>query len=141
MTVGIIPWAYAFWPGAKKPVFYSGGVDEGLDFVSVHFYPKKGEVPKALKALACYDVGKPIVIEETFNLSCGLEDLDAFIDGSRGLADGWIGHYFGRTIEQYEKEQGTIADAIHKAFLEYFRKKTPDILRPARNAKSTEQQP
>lgn len=141
VTVGVIPWAYAFYPGAKTPVFYSGGVDGGLDFVSVHFYPKKDDVPKALKALACYDVGKPIVIEETFNLSCGLEDLDAFIDGSRSLADGWIGHYFGRTIEQYEQEQGTIADAIHKSFLEYFRKKTPDIFRSDQSGRPAGEQP
>jgi len=141
VTVGVIPWAYAFWPGAKTPVFYSGDVDEGLDFVSVHLYPKKNDVPKALKALACYDVGKPIVIEETFNLSCGLEDLDAFIDGSRNLADGWIGHYFGHTIKQYKAEQGTMADAIHRAFLEYFRGKTPDILPPAQSTRPTGQQP
>jgi len=141
VTVGVIPWAYAFWPGAKKPLFYSDGVDEGLDFVSVHLYPKRNDVPKALKALACYDVGKPVVIEETFNLRCGLEDLDAFLDGSRRVADGWIGHYFGRTIEQYEREKGTIADAIHKSFLEYFRKKTPDILRPPRSGEPPADRP
>ena len=129
VTVGVIPWAYAFFPNAKKPLFYSGGVGEKLDFVSVHFYPKKGDVANALKALACYDVGKPIVIEETFTLHCGLEDFNAFLDGSRKIADGWVAHYFGRTIEEYEKEKGTIADAIHKAFLVYFRKKTPEILR------------
>jgi hypothetical protein len=129
VTVGVIPWAYAFFPNAKKPLFYSGGVDEKLDFVSVHFYPKAGDVANALKALACYDVGKPIVIEETFTLRCGVKDFNAFVDGSRKIAEGWIGHYFGRTIEEYEKEKGTLADAIHKAFLVYFRKKTPEILR------------
>ena len=30
---------------------------------SLHFYPRKDEVGKALKALAVYDIGKPIVIE------------------------------------------------------------------------------
>jgi len=128
VTVGVIPWAYAFFPNARTPLFYSGGVGEKLDFVSVHFYPKAGDVANALKALACYEVGKPVVIEETFTLKCGVKDFDAFIDGSRKTADGWIGHYFGRTIEEYEKEKGTIADAIHKAFLVYFRKKAAQIL-------------
>ena len=128
VTVGVIPWAYAFFPNVKKPLFYSGSVGEKLDFVSVHFYPKAGDVANALTALACYDVGKPIVIEETFTLRCGVKDFNAFVDGSRKIADGWVGHYFGRTIEEYEKEKGTLADAIHKAFLVYFRKKTPEIL-------------
>ena len=132
VTVGVIPWAYAFFPNAKKPIFYSGGAGEKLDFVSVHFYPKKGDVANALKALACYDVGKPIIIEETFTLKCGVEDFNAFVDGSAKIADGWLGHYFGRTIEEYEKEKGTLAGAIHKAFLVYFKKKTPEILRAAK---------
>ncbi|MDP6635798.1 MAG: cellulase family glycosylhydrolase [Phycisphaerae bacterium] len=128
VTVGVIPWAYAFFPNAGKPIFYADRVDDKLDFVSVHFYPKKGDVDNALAALKCYDVGKPIVIEETFTLHCGVKDFDAFVDGSRKIADGWIAHYFGSTIEEYEKRKGTLADAIHKAFLVYFKKKTPEIL-------------
>jgi hypothetical protein len=129
VTVGVISWAYHFFPGAAKPTFYTGGVGDKLDFVSVHFYPKKGDVPKALKALSRYDVGKPIVIEETYTLRCGVKDFNAFIDGSSRIADGWIGHYFGRTVEDYEKDKPTIVNAIHKAFLVYFKKKTPEILR------------
>ena len=45
ITVGVIPWAHV-WPGAK-PVFYSPEVSGALDFVSIHLYPKKGEVDKA----------------------------------------------------------------------------------------------
>ena len=128
LTVGVIPWAYAFFPNVKKPLFYSDGVDEKLDFVSVHFYPKKNDVANALKALACYEVGKPILIEETYTLGCGIRDFNAFVDESRKLADGWVAHYFGRTIDEYQKQKGTIADAIHKEFLIYFKKKTPEIL-------------
>ena len=47
ITVGAIPWALTF-PGAK-PLFYSPGVGAKLDFVSLHFYPKRGEVDKALE--------------------------------------------------------------------------------------------
>ena len=42
ITVGVIPWAQVF-KGAK-PLFYSPEVGGPLDFVSVHFYPKAGEL-------------------------------------------------------------------------------------------------
>ena len=100
-----------------------------MDFVSVHFYPKQGEVAKALKALEVYDIGKPLVIEEMFPLSCPVEDLDRFIDGSKAHATGWIGFYWGKTIDEYKKEKGSIADGMALGWLEYFVKKTPDIVR------------
>jgi hypothetical protein len=128
ITVGVIPWALV-WPNAK-PFFYSKEVGENLDFASVHFYPKKGEVEKALKALAVYNVGKPLVVEEMFPLSCSIEELDAFIDGSQNIADGWISFYWGTTIEQYTQRKDDIAADIMKEWLEFFReKKTPEILR------------
>jgi hypothetical protein len=126
ITVGVIPWALV-WPNAK-PFFYSKQVGENLDFASVHFYPKKGEVEKALKALAVYDVGKPLVVEEMFPLSCGIEELDAFIDGSRNIADGWISFYWGKSIEDYAQGDLDIAGAIIKSWLEHFRTKGPKIL-------------
>ena len=115
------------WPGAKS-LIYSKEVGKHLDFVSVHFYPKHGEVPKALKALEVYDIGKPIIIEEMFPLSCSVTDLDQFIDRSRPRATGWLGFYWGKTIDEYKKEKGSIADGMALDWLEYFRKKTPDIL-------------
>jgi hypothetical protein len=126
ITVGVIPWAL-IWPNAK-PLFYYKEVGENLDFVSVHFYPKKGEVEKALKALVVYNVGKPLVIEEMFPLSCGIDELDTFIDGSRNIADGWISFYWGKSIEDYSKGKLDIAGAIIKSWLEYFRAKGPTIL-------------
>jgi len=126
VTVGAIPWALT-WPNAK-PLFYSKEVSKNLDFVSVHFYPKKGEVGKALKALAVYSIGKPIVIEEMFPLSCSLDELDQFIDGSKKLASGWISFYWGKTIEEYKSVgKRTIAEDITLHWLEYFKKKAPDI--------------
>ena len=126
ITVGVIPWAHV-WPNAK-PLFYSEQVSENLDFASVHFYPQKGEVEKALTALAVYDVGKPLVVEEMFPLKCGIEELDAFIEASRKIADGWISFYWGKTIEQYAEGQGDLAGAITKNWLEHFRAKAPAIL-------------
>ncbi|MCX7765334.1 MAG: glycoside hydrolase family 5 protein [Candidatus Sumerlaeia bacterium] len=126
ITIGAIPLAFAF-PGAK-PLFYSPEVSEALDFVSVHFYPETNKVNEALTALATYNIGKPLVVEELFPLRCSVEDLDVFIEGSRRIADGWIGFYWGKTIEEYAKEPTDIAGAITRHWLEYFRTKTPAIL-------------
>jgi hypothetical protein len=129
ITVGEIPWNLSF-PGAK-PLFSDPAIGRALDFVSVHFYPKKGEVPKALTALAAYELGKPLVIEEMFPLACSPEELAAFIDGSRRIADGWVGFYWGKTIADYTRATPTIPGAITRAWLELFRAKTTEILTTA----------
>ena len=38
-----------------------------------------------------YEVGKPLIVEEMFPLKCKVEELDAFIEGTGGFADGWFG--------------------------------------------------
>jgi len=126
ITVGVIPWAHTF-PQAK-PLFYSKEVGENLDFVSVHFYPKKGEVQKALTALKVYDVGKPLVIEETFPLWSGQEEFEVFVDESLDIVDGYIGFYWGKTIEEYSTPDANIADSLMKNWLEYFLAKGSEIL-------------
>lgn len=124
ITVGVIPWAMV-WPNAKR-LFYSPEIAEHLDFVSVHFYPKKGEVDKALKALAVYDIGKPLVIEEMFPLSCSQEELDEFIDGSTQIADGWISFYWGKTIEEYEASKNPkLVDGLIANWLKDFKEQAP----------------
>ncbi len=128
ITVGVIPWAHHFFPNANQPIFYSKETGGNLDFTSVHFYPEKGEVSKALAALAVYDVGKPLVIEETFPLKCSVQELGAFIDGSRKIADGWISFYWGKTIEEFAAEDLNLPGALTKNWLEYFRVKAPEIL-------------
>ena len=126
ITVGVIPWAFTF-PKAR-PLFYSKEAGENIDFVSVHFYPKKGEVNKALTALAVYDVGKPLVIEEVSPLYCGEEEFDIFVDKSRDIVDGYVGFYWGKTIDEYSQPNVGIAGAIMRDWLEYFRAKGPEIL-------------
>jgi hypothetical protein len=126
ITIGAIPWAHT-WPNAK-PLFYGSEVSRNLDFVSVHFYPRKGEVEKALKALAVYDIGKPLVIEEMFPLRCGLDELDTFIDSSRKIADGYVGFYWGKRLDLDTEEKGDLAAAITGGWLKYFRTKAPHIL-------------
>jgi hypothetical protein len=126
ITVGVIPWAHT-WPNAK-PIFYAQEVSENIDFTSVHFYPEKGGVEKALKALKVYDIGKPLVIEEMFSLKCGVDEMNTFIEGSKPIVDGWISFYWGKTIEEYAHNNKDIASQITKQWLEYFKAKSPEIL-------------
>jgi hypothetical protein len=127
ITVGVIPWSQV-WPSAK-PVFYAPGALRRLDFVSVHFYPKKGSLEKDLAALAVYDLGKPLVVEEIFPLACSMEDLDRFIESSKGRVDGWVAHYFGRTIEEHHAGAQP-GGKIVAGFLEYWHRKGKEIARP-----------
>ena len=124
ITVGAIPWAMT-WTNAKPLI----EANTNLDFVSLHFYPKSGEIGKALNALAVYDLGKPIVIEEMFPLSCSVAELDQFIDGSQPLATGWIGFYWGKTIAEYKRKTDSIAEGMTLDWLEYFVRKTPILPR------------
>lgn len=126
VTVGAIPWALTF-PGAK-PLLYGPGPGAKLDFVSLHFYPKRNEVDQALKALAVYDLGKPIVIEEMFPLHCSPAELDRFIEGSKPLAVGWLGFYWGKSIAEYKSESPSIASELTREWLEYFARKTPEMV-------------
>jgi hypothetical protein len=74
--------------------------------------------------LGDYAIGKPIVIEETFPLHCSQEEFDEFLRRSRGVAAGWIGHYFGRTIAEHRATAGD-RDAAIAAFLESWRHNAP----------------
>lgn len=123
VTVGVIPWAQVF--SGAKPVFYSPEVARHLDFVSVHFYPKSGEVEKAVEALAVYDIGKPLVVEETFPLSCSLDELDQFMKQTDDRVEGWISHYFGRTIDEHREGAKPVGMPVAE-FLEYWQTKAQD---------------
>jgi hypothetical protein len=122
ITVGVIPWAQVF-KGAK-PLFYAPEVGGPLDFVSVHFYPKEGDLEGSLTALAAYEVGKPLVIEEIFPLGAGIEETADFIEKSRKHADGWISFYWGKTIEENERA-GDLKGALVARWLRAFRSRSP----------------
>lgn len=124
ITVGVIPWAHVF-KGAK-PLFYAPGVGDSLDFTSVHFYPKRGEVAGALAALKVYDLGKPLVVEEIFPLECGIDEAGEFIERSREFCDGWVSFYWGKTIAEHEAA-GDIKSAVVARWLRYFQAKSSGI--------------
>ena len=126
VTVGVIPWVFVF--GGGKPLFYSPEVSEKLDFVSVHFYPKANEIEKALTALRVYDIGKPLVIEEMFPMSCSSDELAEFVNRSAEFADGWVSFYWGQTATQLQqREEPSIAAAITAQWLERFQSLAPKL--------------
>lgn len=125
ITVGVIPWSQ-IWPGAK-PIFYAPEV-QGLDFVSIHLYPKKAEVDRAIETIATYEIGKPIVIEETFPLSCTLEEMDEFITRAEQRVAGFISFYWGKTVADYEKSaEEPVKSTVVGAWLLNFQKRAPTM--------------
>ena len=109
-------------------------VDSELDFIAVHIYPSAGKVAEALKNLEALEVGKPIVVEETFPLSCGVADERDFLLQSRGIAAGWIGQYPDQTPDELLALQHsgkiTAGQAAYLSWIELFREVGPQMLRP-----------
>ena len=129
ITVGAIPWAMV-WPNAK-PIFYSPEVGGALDFVSIHVYPKKGEIDKALTVIRGYEIGKPIVIEETFPLACGIEDMDDFLKRSRPLTQGCVSFYWGTVSPEFGAAANhPNAAALIDGWLKYFQQHAAFMKQP-----------
>lgn len=118
ITVGVIPWNQTF-PGAP-PIFYSPQVAKHLDFVSIHLYPQKGKIDIALESLNGFQIGKPLLIEETSPLWSGEQEFQMFYDRTAANVDGYLGFYWGKTLQQYSQPGGTIADGIMKNWLQFF---------------------
>ena len=56
-------------------------IADDLDFIAMHMYPEVGKVADAIETVKGFAAaGKPVVIEETFTLKCGVDELEQFID-------------------------------------------------------------
>ena len=126
VTIGLIPIEL----GRNKPEEASGFVPAKigpeLDFLSIHVYPRRGELGAAVEMVERFgEAGKPVVIEETFPLHCDAKELGAFIERSRGPAAGWIGFYWGKTPAEL-KASDKLADHLTLAWLELFRAMDPN---------------
>jgi hypothetical protein len=129
ITVGLLP-------STKTWGHLSGFVPEKvapeLDFVSVHIYPERGKLDEARTVVQQFSVGKPLVIEETFNLTCSPEELRQFLLESRGEACGWMGHYGGETFTDFDalKKSGklTIPQAMERQWIELFQELRPEMV-------------
>jgi hypothetical protein len=115
ITVGMLP----FVPDRK--------VGDDLDFVSVHLYPQAKKVNDSLKVLKGFAAfGKPVLIEETFPLSCSMPEFEEFIDKSRKDAAGWVGFFWGQTPEEL-KNSKKIGDIVTRSWLEFFQKRAKSM--------------
>ena len=121
ITVGMLPWSLDR-PGLTSG-FVPDKVGDDLDFLCTHIYPEGKKVDEALETLHGFAAaGKPVVIEETFSLSCSQEEFEEFIDKSAKDATGWIGFYWGQSPDEL-KDSKTIGDVLTRRWLEYFQKK------------------
>lgn len=124
ITVGLVDWSLD--RAGLTSGFVPDKVTDDLDFICVHLYPEDGKVKEALQTLKGFAVGKPIVIEETFPLKCSMPEFEAFLEGSKKYATGWIGFYWGKTPQELRKS-GTIPDALMRSWLELFEKKAKSL--------------
>lgn len=128
ITVGMLPWSRQ-WKHLSG--FLPEKVAPELDFISVHIYPDAKLPAEAMECLKRFAVGKPVVIEETFPLSCGVEQLETFLRDSRESACGWLGHYDGQPpVEIDGLEKGgkmTPKQAIYREWLRLFVRLTPEF--------------
>lgn len=131
ITVGLLPWSRQ-WKHLSG--FLPEKVAPELDFISVHLYPETKKPGEALESLCQFAAGKPVVIEETFPLSCSPAELEEFLRASREIACGWIGHYDGQALADLDGWLGagklTIAQGIYREWLRLFVRLTPEFLPP-----------
>jgi hypothetical protein len=101
-----------------------------LDFLSLHLYPRELEIDRELDLLRSLTAaGKPILIQEMFPLQCSMPTFQRFLEKTRGIAAGWIGFYWGRTIAEYRKSH-KLEDAIMASWLEFFKEQGPRFRAP-----------
>ncbi len=121
ITVGLVDWSL------DRPGLTSGFVPDKivseLDFISVHIYPQSGKLASATETIRAFQIGKPLVIEETFPLKCSVAELEQVIDGAPEVA-GWIGFYWGQSAEECRRS-GTISGAITAGWLDLFQRRAP----------------
>lgn len=123
VTVGLVPWSLP-----RKGLtsgFVPAEIASELDFLSVHIYPEAGKVDEALETLAGFTaIGKPVVIEETFPLKCSVEEFQQFLRRAQDQAQGVIGFYWGRPLEEYRPPK-SIPEAMMLGWLETFQTHAP----------------
>ena len=121
VTVGVVDWSLPR-PGLDS-AYHPAVVAPELDFLSVHLYPERGKVGDSLDTLRAFQVGKPVVIEETFPLKCSAAEFDDFFRRAQPHAAGWMGFYWGRTPDECRRSH-ELTDAFMLGWLEWFQKQS-----------------
>ena len=117
ITVGMVDWSLDR-PGLTSG-FVPQEVAERLDFIAVHLYPKSGKVAEAIETLRGFNIGKPIVIEETFPLGCSMEEMATFLKDARPHAAGVISFYWGTPPAELTRSE-QLVDQIVGQWLQRF---------------------
>jgi hypothetical protein len=128
ITVGMLPWSeqWHFLSG-----FDPHKCEDNLDFISVHIYPDKKLPPEAMECAREFAVGKPLVIEETFPLTCDSVQLETFLFDSRDCATGWIGHYDGDSLADLDaldrRHKLKMTQVFYRSWMQTFVKLRPQF--------------
>ena len=130
ITVGMLPWVEGW---GHLFGFVPKDVAPHVDFLSVHLYPESAKPANVRKALSeCAGHNRPVVIEETFPLSCTPEELEVFLKESRATACGWVWHYDGLAPDEYDaRAKGgklSVQDSIWQSALRLFVRMRPVMI-------------
>ena len=125
ITVGLLPHSAEASPAGSG--FEPAKVTGKLDFLCVHLYPKTGELEQARQTLSAFQVGKPVVVEETFPLNCRPAELATFMRDAQADAAGWLSFYWGQTPEELANGK-TIGEAMTREWLKVFRDHNPNAV-------------
>lgn len=120
ITVGMVDWSLDR-PGLTSG-FVPSIVGPELDFIAVHLYPTTGKLQEDLETLRGFQIGKPVLIEESFPLKCSVEEFEQFLDQIQPT--GLTGFYWGQTIEELTPPQ-SIGEGLTRSWLEMFRSQKP----------------
>jgi hypothetical protein len=114
ITVGLI------WVSTVNPEVWSGfppkEISPDLDFLAVHVYPERGQINIAVDSLRRYQVGKPVVVEETFPMNSSPAEWRMFLESSRGLAQGWLGQYWSLSPKDIEGSDDIVNKLLRGQF-------------------------
>ncbi len=83
-----------------------------LDFISVHVYPNSKHLRADLATVRKFAVGKPLVIEETFPMTCSISELNQFLLDAQPPANGWISFYWGETPRELKNSKSIAASIL-----------------------------
>ncbi len=112
VTVGLLP---------LGPI---NSIASHFDILSTHIYPNTNNLMSSINYVINNQSEKPFVMSEFYNLSCSTSELEIFLDAVDGYYHGLIGHYMGKTLEEYDTTN--LIDYIHKDFLEFFIEHNPN---------------
>lgn len=91
ITVGLVDWSLPSSP--MKSGFFPRKIMSEVDFISAHLYPESGKPQEMINILRGFCVGKPVVIDETFQLKCSVEEQEWFLSEAAKYARGFMTFY------------------------------------------------